>query len=1394
MVKKFLLTLLVLILPIGAIALSSNKIMSQFFNSNGELQIVEASQTVSNWDELKNTAKNASKKGETIVLSGDILTNNTDERVIIDGKKNLVIDLNGHKIEKKENNDYKKNGHIFEIQGDSVVTIKDSIGGGALRNSTAKNGGAINIHEGSSVTIENVILENNKASVDGGAICNNGYLKMSNCIVRNNSSKDTGGAIYNSTNARLELTDVEICNNYSDNDGGGLNIHTKGISKMVNCNIHHNTAKDEGGGFRFDDGGERLELYNTTISNNNAGNSSDGGGFYLEDGTINLYGCTIENNSARRGGGFYLEDKVNVYDEGYGKTVIRNNSVSQYGAGIYCDGDLHLKSCEILENTSISDGAGIYVDGGNCYLEGAVIKYNSSSARRGGGIYVKDADLIITDGTITNNKARQYGGGVLCQSEMDTFKISNKVIIIDNDSPLGADLMITDSDKIEFTGKLDANSYINYTLVGDIKYVKSASDTLTKNYGKYHGNEDPNKYFKGNIGCKIKLSKGEVYSEVTGEYEPGVSSVQTGDFIPWNEQIDTNTDYLNGSNWLSGVSGERRLNEINVPVTHDSSMAAIASATDCIGSRTGHFNDAVTQYLYIYEQLEAGIRGLDLRLNNKRVWKKNKGIGDQKDDGKNLFMCHGKDNKGGTYFAKDPDTGYPLNFLKVLDWVEKFLAAHPTEFVYFNFGAECQHGYDKPKVWNRLEKILKEHIGDINPATNEPYFYLQDGEFGKNYSDWPKLKDVRGKILINHFGGMSSNFGGKYIEPKQDGSFKQVVKNRIRDAKAFINKECYRDLPTDASTLIDEVSGKPIYFKTSTNCTGEEDSWIGAPADNPYKLGETVNSKIFGVGNLINMEKAGKYLGWFSVDSATGVICREVYMTNFFSGLQYKTITIKSNKDGIQDQVFKLLKGSEIVIPGYIYNYEQNSTNGYFTGWSYNGTNYDQGTKFTVNDDMTILATWGELNSYDINTSSNNNKIEKYSYMPLNGPDNENNEEELVDYDVNVYWLDGEVSDFEFKLKNNETDTEYECIGFDGYIDDKSSLHTFSLPYDPNTESVNIDKYTVIIEDTLEGLNINIFQNETGYYLIVANKSYEHDYDLANELINGIGKVTRESEEDIFWAESIYYLLPQSSKDMVTNYEILTAAKEELNKIIFGRIIAAMIQVTVLSNLENITYNETTEKYIASVRKSYDELDEYEKSRVDETPLILAEEKFERLKKAALENEKLLNNALTLIEEINDVEYTPEINSDISKARSAYNLLSDEQKQLVSTYNVLVNSEAEYYAKYFIAEINSANKDTLKDTWSELTENWNKLDSDAKNVLVNENAESETVKNFQLSYSTAIAKSNEQLEPLSNGPTVIKINNFPAWAIALIVIGGVAVLTLCAFVTIRFIRKKKGNK
>ena len=171
---------------------------------------------------------------------------------------------------------------ITTIQ-DSVVTNSIGEGGGAV-----KNVGTLNVfrsliannfvtHEGGGIRNEgNAVVENStiahNESSDGGGIENTGTLVVKNsAIIFNRTDGDqAGGGIFNG-GGTVEIVNSTIANNLAGNGGGG--ISSFGQVAITNSTIRENHAvRGQGGG--ISNFGGTLQIQNTIIAGNTFGTSS----------------------------------------------------------------------------------------------------------------------------------------------------------------------------------------------------------------------------------------------------------------------------------------------------------------------------------------------------------------------------------------------------------------------------------------------------------------------------------------------------------------------------------------------------------------------------------------------------------------------------------------------------------------------------------------------------------------------------------------------------------------------------------------------------------------------------------------------------------------------------------------------------------------------------------------------------------------------------------------------------------------------------------------------------------------------------------------------------------------------------------------------------------------
>ena len=114
-----------------------------------------------------------------------------------------------------------------------------------------------------------------------------------------------GGALDIESGTTVNLTNVTITGNHADDRGGGISIRGGGTLNMTGGSITNNESYDHtdpgGGGGLFNDENATATLTGVTLSGNQA-KLLDGGGI-CNYGTLNLNGCTIQNNTARYSGG-----------------------------------------------------------------------------------------------------------------------------------------------------------------------------------------------------------------------------------------------------------------------------------------------------------------------------------------------------------------------------------------------------------------------------------------------------------------------------------------------------------------------------------------------------------------------------------------------------------------------------------------------------------------------------------------------------------------------------------------------------------------------------------------------------------------------------------------------------------------------------------------------------------------------------------------------------------------------------------------------------------------------------------------------------------------------------------------------------------------------------------
>ncbi len=280
------------------------------------------------------------------------------------------------------------------------------------------------------------------------------------------------------------------------------------------------------------------------------------------------------------------------------------------------------------------------------------------------------------------------------------------------------------------------------------------------------------------------------------------------------------------------------------------------------------------------------------------------------------------------------------------------------------------------------------------------------------------------------------------------------------------------------------------------------------------------------------------------------------------------------------------------------------------------------------------------------------------------------------------------------------TNAEAEIVRLEKERDDKAAAAVVEKLI-ANIGNVTMESKSAI--DTARNAYNNLTEEQKAFVsnyqtLLDAEAEYARLLDNAaaksvEEVIAAIGKVelTEASKAKIDAARAAYDKLTDAQKKLVSNYDVLTAAEEEYQKLLDQKKAdeaAAKAVDEAVAKLAPVTLESG--KDIEEARKAFDALTPEQKKLLDpetEGKLVAAENEYKKLvkedadKKAAKEVEEKIASIGTV---------TKNSGTAIKDARSSYEALTPEQKDLVSKEALKALEEAE---KAF-ARISRINEDS----------------------------------------------------------------------------------------------------
>jgi hypothetical protein len=303
-----------------------------------------------------------------------------------------------------------KKNITIKSKGSNKYTL-DANGKGADREqSNDKSIGIFEVSGGKTLTLEKLILTKTEKYAIYVAEGDNS-LTMKNVTIKDCKTKDNAAGIYFNKGKTLTLENctIEKC---------------KGTI----------TANIASGGIDIEEPTGTVSLKDTEIKNCEVtGTQSTGGGIHLYKGTCTLTNVTIQECKAPKGGGMCVNAGTLTITGGSFTKNVTSAGKSQQGGAIYSeDGKLTLDGCMIGGDNSgdgntAKKGGGIYLKNVALTMKGVTVK-NNKALTQGGGIYLADGQLkipggnTIADNSITGTDASAAGGGIYVERGMLTLE------------------------------------------------------------------------------------------------------------------------------------------------------------------------------------------------------------------------------------------------------------------------------------------------------------------------------------------------------------------------------------------------------------------------------------------------------------------------------------------------------------------------------------------------------------------------------------------------------------------------------------------------------------------------------------------------------------------------------------------------------------------------------------------------------------------------------------------------------------------------------------------------------------------------------------------------------------------------------------------------------------
>ena len=357
---------------------------------------------------------------------------NASDGTVIEIAQNLTYDIS-HAVGKDSIIEVNKNITI-KSKGSGTYTLNAGGKGADSDQSNTKSTGIFEVSGNKTLTLENLILTKTEKYAVYVAEGDNS-LTMKNVTIKDCKTEGNAAGIYFNKGKDLTLENcrIEKCKGKGNQSSGGIDIQApKGTVRIKNTTIENCEAKANGGGINMYNA--QCTLERVTVNNCSA---LRGGGLHVKAGTLTITGGSFTKNVTsagknQQGGAIYSEDgSLTLKGCMIGGNTSDEGNTAKKGGGIYLKNvALTMQSVTVKNNKASTQGGGIYladgelkIPGGNTIADNSATDNTASShtSEAGGGIYVEKGTLTLNGGSIDGNSANANKGGGVYLNKTSSF-------------------------------------------------------------------------------------------------------------------------------------------------------------------------------------------------------------------------------------------------------------------------------------------------------------------------------------------------------------------------------------------------------------------------------------------------------------------------------------------------------------------------------------------------------------------------------------------------------------------------------------------------------------------------------------------------------------------------------------------------------------------------------------------------------------------------------------------------------------------------------------------------------------------------------------------------------------------------------------------------------------